>query len=411
MKTTEKNGAAHANGKKERRPKWAALRAGAVSVALGVSAASGAVTTTFLADGGDWNSPQNWDNGVPGTNDTAIIGNGLTAVLNGAADGANTLTLGDDSGAGALILSNAVFSESIQFAEIGMVAGTTGILTQIGGLITNVTMRFGNETGATGSYTLEGGTNEIYNTAHFGANGGRGFLTMNGGRLAMKCGSTGKNDVLLGGGAYGSYCEARIHGGSFLISGGADMFIGHKENVSADVGFAEMYLTGGALAQAKNFIFGHARVFVENSTIDAKASNNSIYFGANNKTNSIEMVGGSALCIAYKQINFGSNTTVRVVLDETCATNTTYFRTTAGPGAARVSTINGTLRVARKDGCYRVPSSVVLFSSAAGGYTNEFQRVVWEDGLTGTVTYDTTAKEIRIENIVAPKFGTVIRIH
>ncbi len=138
---------------------------------LAATSSFGQVTETWAsapATPGSWGVAANWDPAaVPGVLDTAVIGNGGTAII---ADGDNFAILGVQLDNGTILQTGGTLDSSANLAgtvfNVGTVSGGTGTYTASGGSILNLgTTRIG-QFGGTGSVTLSGSA--VYNGVNNG---------------------------------------------------------------------------------------------------------------------------------------------------------------------------------------------------------------------------------------------------
>jgi PEP-CTERM motif len=196
-------------------------------------------TTYWQAGTGNWSTAGNWNNGEPGSNDTAYISNGGTAVITGA-ESCIQLVLADQPGSSGSVEMNpgVLFSDITEIVGLagtgtfvqtggmnatyelicGFYAGSSGSYNLSGagsflsvnyetiGLMGNgeisqtsgthtvsESLELGTETGAQGTYNIGGGTLAIADTLHVG-NDGKGILTVTGNSAAITAGQYSQNN-------------------------------------------------------------------------------------------------------------------------------------------------------------------------------------------------------------------------
>jgi fibronectin-binding autotransporter adhesin len=196
-------------------------------------------TTYWQAGTGNWSTAGNWNNGEPGSNDTAYISNGGTAVITGA-EACVQLVLADQPGSSGSVEMNpgVLFSDitelvglagtgafvqtggmnatyelicgfyanssgsydlsgagsflSVDYETIGLMG--TGVVTQTSGTHTvSESLELGTETGAHGTYNVSGGTLAIADTLRVG-NDGKGIFAVTGNGAAITSGQYSQNN-------------------------------------------------------------------------------------------------------------------------------------------------------------------------------------------------------------------------
>lgn len=196
-------------------------------------------TTYWQAGTGSWSIASNWDNGEPGSNDTAYISNSGTALITGA-ETCVQLVLANQAGTnGSVNMSSGVLFSDIteliglagagEFVQTGgfnstyeLIAGFyansygsydlsgvasflsvnyetiglmgTGIVTQTAGAHTvSESLELGAELGSHGTYDISGGTLAVADTLGVGDNG-QGSFAVRGNSATITAGQYSQND-------------------------------------------------------------------------------------------------------------------------------------------------------------------------------------------------------------------------
>ena len=126
-----------------------------------------AVTSNWTIDtGGDFSNPANWDNGVPGSIDTAIFRRGNVAydvqstgdiISNQLRVGSNTLTLRPASNGGTLTITDPTNTTANAGIIIGELAGETAIVNSFLPNLTGKIAYLGQAAGSSGTLNIDSG--------------------------------------------------------------------------------------------------------------------------------------------------------------------------------------------------------------------------------------------------------------
>jgi fibronectin-binding autotransporter adhesin len=223
----------------------AALAAVAFSAAAGKLSAD----TSWTAGTSSWSTPGNWDNGVPGSTDTAYIGNGGTPTIDSGDAIANLLYVGSDSGgSGSLVINGGTLTiagdSNGHNMYIGPVAGSTGIVTMSGGILdldNNNQLKLGRDNHLNGQSSVAGGT------AYFNQSGGTVEFTNIGGHGGIFIGVEATGTYTMSGGQM-------LNVAQFSVGyGGASNWAGPGSAVGT------MYQSGGTV-QVSSGVYGYLNV-------------------------------------------------------------------------------------------------------------------------------------------------------
>lgn len=187
--------------------------------------ANAQITTSFTAtEPADWDVPGNWNNGVPGTGDTAVITNGREPIISSAITPVpGTIRAGNNADGGTVRIS--------------------------GGAISATNFQAATATGSTGHLTISGGTFTVNNSTWLSATGTvtgtSSTLNISGGTFDwgtnLNLGTTGTNVATVSG-------SAGTMSGTKINAGGGTSFIFNldSEDVSAFTGTGTLNITAGA---------------------------------------------------------------------------------------------------------------------------------------------------------------------
>lgn len=208
---------------------------GLITLAL-APALQAQVLTSWNAGHGDWSTSANWDNGVPGAADTAIVANSGTAELTGAGS-AKFLKVGE-SGVGGLLISGGTLTVASD-SYVGNTGGAGAATVSSGSWSSAGSLVVGYNSG-TGSLTINGGTVSA-STVYVAFSGtSSGVLNLNGGVLA-----TGQI-VDHGGGGTGTG-QINFNGGTLRATGNSASFIPNFTSGNLQLG------AGGAFIDTQAF--------------------------------------------------------------------------------------------------------------------------------------------------------------
>jgi autotransporter-associated beta strand protein len=194
------------------------------------------VLTSWNAGNGDWSTSINWNNGVPGAADTAIVANSGTAELTGAG-AANFVKVGE-SGVGGLLISGGALTVASD-SYIGNTGGTGAATVSSGSWSSGGSLVVGYNSGA-GTLTIDGGTVSASTVYVAFAGTSTGTLNLNGGVLA-----TGQI-VDHGGGGTGAG-QINFNGGILRATGNSLSFIPNFTTGNLQLG------AGGAFIDTQAF--------------------------------------------------------------------------------------------------------------------------------------------------------------
>lgn len=199
---------------------------------LGAAVAAQAVTTNWIYTGGvgEWSTASNWDNGVPGSNDTAALVTSTDhAQVTSAFDGGN-MTI--------VIRNNATLAIAADFrTAFTMNLGISGVqdtsMTQTAGLLIGRTLNLGNDAEADdfdAKYSISGGTSRWTTAVNIGKNG---ILDIQGDGAAIQFNNGGASAVTLGQGVLSytlgatgvSAIDNLSSGGTFTIGASSGLVI------------------------------------------------------------------------------------------------------------------------------------------------------------------------------------------
>lgn len=216
---------------KRRHTKWIALFALFFLGGGGGVCFSADTNWTYTGGVGEWSNASNWDNGVPGSNDTAyLVTNTDHAQVTSAFDSGGNMTI--------VIRNNATLAIGADFrTAFVMNVGISGIqntsVTQTAGTLIGRTLNLGNDAEADtfeAKYTLSGGISRFTTAVNIGKNG---ILDIQGDGATIQFNNAGANAVTIGQGALSytlgatgvSAIDNLASGGTFTIGAGSGLLI------------------------------------------------------------------------------------------------------------------------------------------------------------------------------------------
>ncbi len=219
------------------------------------------VTTTWTSGSANWSTGANWDNGVPGSSDTAVIDNGGTANLVDPGS-AQVLTVGDSTGSGSFSIAGGALTvgltSEIGVNGIGAATISSGSWSSVSNLIVGQ--------GSSGTVTIAGGTVSAANV-RLGDSSGTGILSQTGGML-----TTGS--IIKGSGS-----------GTLTLAGGTLRATANKANFLSGFTTGDVQLgTGGVVIDSNTRTIGIATVLQGSGGLTKEGSGTLSLSGANSYT-------------------------------------------------------------------------------------------------------------------------------